>query len=465
MSARNPWIWVFLLLTGLLTTPLSSTMGQDPEGRPGRQGRGGFVRFLQQLRELDLTEEQKTRVMELVRTHRGRLRSPEFQEALASVLTGEQMEKLRKALDSTRAGKVVIHPPEGLQVFRDLPYAEVEGVPKKLLSLDVYAPSGAKTAPVLLFIHGGGWRVGDKSRTVSKGNFFTGKGFVVASINYRLSPAVQHPVHVQDVAKAVAWVRKKIGEYGGDPNRIYVMGHSAGAHLAALVAVDKRRLEPEGLELGVFKGVILLDGAGYDIPRQIEELGGNRSTQVYRTAFTDDRETWVDASPVTHAAAGKGFAPFLIFHVANREASRIQSETLAKALRESGSTALVIPAAGKTHGTINREIGVEGDEVTEAILKFLEKYGAGNIAETLKGDGSEGEEGEVKREGGEEKGEGEEGERALRRARELVRSRDRNDDGKLSREEWPKEQLKHFDRLDADEDGFVTPEELKKALE
>lgn len=258
-------------------------------------------------------------------------------------------------------------------LHRDIPYAEAPGVDPNLLSLDVYAPPGASELPVVAMIHGGGWSIGDKAHAsvgAVKGRYFTGQGYVYVSINYRLSPAVMHPVHVADVAKALAFVREHIGEYGGDPGRIYVMGHSAGAHLAALVATDARYLEALGTSPEALSGVILLDGAGYDIPANLE-TAGPRLRRIYETAFGTDPAVQRDASPIAHVSAEGTYPPFLIVHVADRAASRVQSESLAEALRAAGGEAEVFAAEGKTHMTLNRDIGRPGDAPTAAIEAFL----------------------------------------------------------------------------------------------
>ena len=109
--------------------------------------------------------------------------------------------------------------------------------------LDVYAPAGAKKLPVLLFIHGGGWSFGHKSSPTlgmyeKTGETLASLGMIVVMANYRLSPWVQHPEHIKDVARAFAWTRKHIREHGGDPDAIILLGHSAGGHLASLLATD-----------------------------------------------------------------------------------------------------------------------------------------------------------------------------------------------------------------------------------
>jgi acetyl esterase/lipase len=136
---------------------------------------------------------------------------------------------------------------------KNIPYIVIAGVDPNLLSLDVYAPAKAKDLPVVLMIHGGGWANGDKANRdvgTNKARYFTAQGYVYVSINYRLSPAVQHPTHIEDVASAVSWVLENIATYGGDPARLTLMGHSAGAHLLLVSAPDWRdSTEPCGFRV------------------------------------------------------------------------------------------------------------------------------------------------------------------------------------------------------------------------
>ncbi len=261
--------------------------------------------------------------------------------------------------------------PAAVRVVGDVPYAQRADADPALTRLDLYAPEGAQGLPVVVFVHGGGWRIGDKRAAARLGGAFARQGFVVASVNYRLSPAVRHPAHVEDVIAAAAWLREHVAEHGGDPDRLVLMGHSAGAHLAALAATDRTRLAAAGLTPATFRGVVLLDGAGYDIPRQIEELGGARSRALYTSTFGEDPAVWRDASPLTHVRRGEGFAPFLLLHVAGRRDSRLQAEGLAEALRARGGRAEVVPA-DKTHRTIFRDLGRPDDALTERVLRFLQ---------------------------------------------------------------------------------------------
>src|SRR6202158_3881181 len=153
------------------------------------------------------------------------------------------------------------------EVKRDIPYAN-PGHERQVL--DVYAPKDAKNLPVVFWIHGGGWQTGDKKDVQIKPQVFMDKGFVFVSTNYRLLPDVDMATIVRDIAKSIRWVNDHIAEHGGDPKRLFIMGHSAGAQLAALICTDDRYLKAEGLSLAITKGCVPVDGDTYDVPAIIE---------------------------------------------------------------------------------------------------------------------------------------------------------------------------------------------------
>jgi acetyl esterase/lipase len=226
---------------------------------------------------------------------------------------------------------------------------------------------------VVLFVHGGAWRFGDKARVGQKPEAFVERGYLFASANYRLEESVSPREQAGDVAKAVKWLHDHVGEHGGDPGKIFLMGHSAGAHLVALVGTDERLLGECGLGLAAVRGVVLLDGAGYDVPKQIAEARLERVQGLYQRAFGDDERAQREASPVTHVATGKNYPPFLIFHVGQRRDSREQSELLAGKLRDSGGQASTVHEPERNHMTLNRELGMPGDEPTGKVFEFLER--------------------------------------------------------------------------------------------
>ncbi len=270
-------------------------------------------------------------------------------------------------------------PPTPVTVHRNLVYGEH---PVRN-ALDVYEPQpagvsgaeGARPLPFLVFIHGGGWSEGDKGKSTRRGTWLARHGFVYATINYRLSPAVKHPAHVEDVARALAYLRENAAKWGADGQRMYLLGHSAGAHLAALVATDERRLALHGMSPGEFiRGVVLLDGSGYDV---VERIPGSRgwSRRVYVQAFGEDPEVWRDASPLHHVTpsseAQKRLPAFLLFHVAGRRASVKQARAFGERLEAAGTKAEVVGVAGRNHVSILKRLGAPGDPVAKRMLGFL----------------------------------------------------------------------------------------------
>jgi arylformamidase len=254
-----------------------------------------------------------------------------------------------------------------MQVHRDLAYAEPKN-PRQ--TLDLYAPVEGSNQPVIVWIHGGGWRQGDKGAVQHKPRAFVEKGFVFVSVNYRLRPEVTVKEMTGDIARAIRWVHDHAEKYGGSPETIFVAGHSAGAHLAALVCTDDRYLKVQGLPVSLIKGCIPVDTAAYDVAEKSKSLGPVRA-QSAASVFGSEVAVQRDLSPAAHVAKDKSIPPFLILHVADRPDSRAQSQAFAKLLEAAGVKAVVVAAQGKTHGTINRDLGVPGDEPTKSIFEFL----------------------------------------------------------------------------------------------
>lgn len=254
------------------------------------------------------------------------------------------------------------------KIHRDLAYTEPADDSRRL---DVYAPADGEGHPVLVWLHGGGWRRGDKAAVQHKPQAFVDKGFVFVSVNYRFVPQVNVKEMTGDIAKAVRWVHDHAKKYGGAPDKIFVAGHSAGAHLSALVCTDGSYLKAEGIALSAIKGCIPVDTAVYDIPRQLKGVGPLR-VGLYTNAFGEDEAVQKQLSPITHLAKDRDIPPFLILHVADRPDSTSQSKTFANALDEAGVQVKLVPGEGKDHGTINRDLGLPGDEPTKAVCEFLD---------------------------------------------------------------------------------------------
>src|SRR5690349_1842504 len=273
-------------------------------------------------------------------------------------------------------------------VKRDIPYA---GVDDKNRMLDVYAPAGAKGAPVVFWIHGGGWQAGDKSDVKLKPQWFMDKGFVFVSVNYRLLPAVDMGTLTRDVAKSFRWTEDHIAEYGGDPKRVLVGGHSAGAQLAALICIDERYLKDEGVSFDVLKACVPVDGDTFDVPAIIEVAetrwrvhGMPPQKFGHREKFGNDPAKHRDFSAVYHVAKDKGIPPFLILHVAGHPDTSAQAFRLGAVLKEAGIPVRVFGAKETTHDQLNDHLGVPDDPATKALWEFVaervkrsEKTGAG----------------------------------------------------------------------------------------
>ena len=262
-----------------------------------------------------------------------------------------------------------------LVVKRDLPYATPAN-PRQMV--DVYAPEGAKNLPVVCWIHGGGWEGGDRAAIQLKPQTFVDKGFVFVSTGYRLLPEVDMATIFRDIAKSLGWVHENIAKHGGDPKRILVMGHSAGAQLAALICTDDRYLKAEEVPFSVLKGCVPVDGDTYDVPAIIETAETRRRVHGlpqakvgHREKFGNDPAKHRDYSAVTHVAAGKGIPPFLILHVADHPDTTAQAQRLGAVLKDAGIPAKVFGAKETTHSRLNENLGLPEDAPTKALFEFV----------------------------------------------------------------------------------------------
>jgi arylformamidase len=236
--------------------------------------------------------------------------------------------------------------------------------------VDIYAPTDAvDDLPVVLFVHGGGWSMGNKERVQAKPAHFTASNYIFASTGYRLVPSVNVEEQAKDVGEALKALVGQASALGVDPTRIVLMGHSAGAHLAALVATDPQY---SGDAFGAIKGVILLDGAGYDIAKSID-AARPMGRRLYNSAFGTDPERQTLLSPMTHVG-GKDAPNWLALYVEERQISRMQSHSLADALTSQGKSASAVAISDTNHGRMNREIGLPaGAAQTQAVDRFLEE--------------------------------------------------------------------------------------------
>ena len=252
-------------------------------------------------------------------------------------------------------------------VVRDVDYVTNADHPDGKDRLDIYVPTGARSAPVIFSIHGGALEAGDRREERFVGQRFAGAGYVTVVISYRLSPDVSHPAHIQDVAAAFAWVTRNIARNGGDPNRILVIGHSAGAYLAMLLATDPRWLAAHKLSPRDIAGVAPVSGF-YWVDR--EGVAPDRPTYVWGT----DRRAWIDASPAHYLRSG--IPPVLLLDTDGDEPWRQrQKADFAEALRAAGHKDVTgYKVRGRTHMSVWTEMNDgEGEETSSQILRFAKR--------------------------------------------------------------------------------------------
>jgi acetyl esterase/lipase len=236
--------------------------------------------------------------------------------------------------------------------------------------IDVYEPADAVEAqPLVLFIHGGGWSMGSHKSVGAKPAHFNASGYYFASAGYRVLPGAPVEQQAADIGAAIAALRGQAGAIGFDPDRIAIIGHSSGAHLAALLASDPAYA---GDAFDAVRGVVLLDSGAYDIAARID--GANpRSWQLYNNVFGSDPVRHAALSPITHIG-GADVPNWLALYVGQREETRVQAQMLVNKLIAAGSEAGALPIAGTNHGRLNREIGTgAGAAQTEAVDAFLER--------------------------------------------------------------------------------------------
>jgi len=253
-----------------------------------------------------------------------------------------------------------------LRVLTDLAYVPGSDVgPRQRLDLYLPAVKGGRSLPVVISAPGGGLVEGDKANDAFIGQRLAAAGFATAVINYRLSPQVAHPGHVEDLAAAVAWAHRSIGDYGGDPDQIFVIGHSAGAYLAALLATDSRHLEAQGVPLEKIRGIVPVSGFYW-----VERVAPNRAKHIWG----DSADAWLAASPVRHLHAR--LPPALFVHADGDDADRrAQNIDIARAAREAGNTRVEsVEVAERDHRSLWRKIAEPDDELARRLLTFLRAH-------------------------------------------------------------------------------------------
>ena len=253
-------------------------------------------------------------------------------------------------------------------------YKKEDGVKPKKLSLDIYNNQPGRDKPVVVFVHGGGWILGDKATKIKrKVALFKELDYIFVSANYRLSSffnkKVQYPKHTIDVADAIKWIFDSIDSYGGDKNKIVLLGHSAGAQMISLLVTSHKFLPERGISFDSFKGAISMDTEGYDVYGMC-----NAGAKIYQRNFGDDPEKWKEASPILQLKPIGHYPDFLI--VMRGKPYRIEmANDFAAKLRASDTKVKLINADPYGHFKVNNILGAKKDTiVTPAVVKFLKSH-------------------------------------------------------------------------------------------
>lgn len=261
-----------------------------------------------------------------------------------------------------------------MQITHDVLYVNIPDAEPNLQSLDIYSPDAPQNlCPVVVWVHGGGWMASDKQKHVEdKATFFTQLGYVFASVNYRLSPDVHHPAHTQDVAQSIAWLQQNVANYGGDPKRIILMGHSAGGHIVSLLGTNARFLLELGLDPQVIKGILVIDGVGFDVQARMRSQKQGFS-RMYTQAFGSHEEDWQDASPILHIGTHSYTPRYLMLCADHSNHAPVAAQIFWEALKEANLQAEVTSISNKDHSTINEDIGKYKEVINMVIEDFLKE--------------------------------------------------------------------------------------------
>ncbi len=250
--------------------------------------------------------------------------------------------------------------PSNIQRLENLAYG-----PDAKQNMDVYVPAHAKEAPIIVMVHGGAWRFGDKqSQTVVENKVarWLPKGFIVVSVNYRLLPEVDPLRQAVDVAQALVMIQSKAASWGGDASKLIVMGHSAGAHLVSLLAASATKTAALGVK--PWLGTVVLDSAAFNL----EEVMAAPHYRFYDRAFGKDPDYWQSASPLRQLSAGA--SPMLVVcSTARPDHPCLQAHKFAERAQSLGDRVEVLEQA-QSHKQINQNLGKSGG-YTQAVEAFM----------------------------------------------------------------------------------------------
>lgn len=250
--------------------------------------------------------------------------------------------------------------------LRDVPYGPGADADPALQTLDLAFDCTCRR-PLVVFVHGGGWRQGDKRSGNALRSTILEAGYAFASVNYRLNPVVTIEEAAEDVAAAISYLQRNADAYNIEPGRVAVMGHSAGAHLAALVALDEGLQDDLGVPAGSLKAAVLLDGTAYDVPGLVEAHPGMKAR------FGSDLDDQRFVSPLAHVDPRTADVAFYLAAGPDGRDSVEQSETLLDGLEAQGHDATLRIFPDKGHGAFVGDFRLGESALVEDVLVFLDR--------------------------------------------------------------------------------------------
>ena len=270
----------------------------------------------------------------------------------------------------------VAQAPAEFDANRDIDYRPLIEVGDGKDRLDVFMPpDAAGSTPVLVFFHGGALMMGDKDRlatpemTPARPDYFPRRfateGIGVVMANYRLSPGVRHPVHLEDAAAALAWVFENIADFGGDPSQVFVSGFSAGGYLATMLVLDGRYLAVHEIEPTRVRGTIAISPF-----LDVEEVAAVRDKSVWG----EDVAVWKQASPMSYLA--RTGPMLLIVADGDQEWRKAQNRRVDEELERLGTEIGLVEAPNRHHMNLVSEVAADDDVTAKAIVDFIRRHSA-----------------------------------------------------------------------------------------
>jgi acetyl esterase/lipase len=267
------------------------------------------------------------------------------------------------------AGPTPVPTPPPRITQTEVSYVEGEGADPVKHTLDIFQPEGQQGLPVLLFFHGGVWQRGGKAAYTNLGQALARRGILTLVVNYRLTPTVRHPGHVQDAARATAWALENVERFGGRKDRVFLSGHSAGGHLVTLLLFEPSYLKAVGHAPEELAGVIALSGI-FDLTRPIDDTPEGGFEAFIFPPFGRDKAARLAASPGSHLRAVR---PPLLVLLAGEDYKdmRQQSRDFVAAMKDRKLPVSFVTVPGRGHFELVQQIGVDKDPTTEHLVRFI----------------------------------------------------------------------------------------------